>query len=73
MNKHSRIELYSLAPQNVEIQILDFNGKPLYQVFSGLVSGQKFISVYHPELPKGVYIVQLRGKKKVISRKLVVI
>ena len=73
MNEHSRIELYSLAAQKLEIQVLDFNGKPLYQVFSGVVSGQKFISVYHPELPKGVYVIQLRGKKKVISRKLVVI
>ncbi len=73
MTEHSKIELYSLAPQKTEIQILDFNGKPLYQVFSGLVSGQKFISVYHPELSKGVYIVQLRGEKKIIRRKLIVI
>ena len=67
-----KIDLYSFATQGVKLNILDNNGKSIQELFSGMVSGQKIIP-FQLELSKGVYIIQLRGKKTIIRKKLIII
>jgi len=69
---HTTVELYSLATQNIELNILDNNGKSIREIFSGSISGQKLIPL-HLMLSKGLYIIELKGEKTIIRKKLIVI
>jgi len=73
MKESTKLELYSLAAQHVEIKLLNYQGETLRNIYSGQISGQKWIVFKRNHIPKGVYIIQLRGEKKVINRKLIII
>lgn len=73
MHIQSKIELYSLAPQEVEIRMLTAQGELIKTIYSGIINGQQFVSFQRNEIPKGVYFIQLRGKKKLINQKLIII
>jgi hypothetical protein len=73
IKQYAKLELYSLAAQEVEINILNNNGRKIETVYQGQISGQQFIPLDCSSFPRGVYILQLRGEKKVINRKLIII
>ncbi len=69
----AKIELYSLAPQKVDIRLVNHQGAEIMNVFSGELDKQKFIFIHRENLANGVYYLQLVGKKKTINKKLIFI
>ena len=69
----AKIELYSLAPQNVDIRLMNNQGEEVMDIFTGEIDKQQFISIQGTDLTKGVYFLRLVGEKKTINRKLIII
>lgn len=67
------IEIYSLAYQDIEIILYNSQGKKVKDIYKGAINGQQFIGFNQGELHKGIYFIQLKGKKKTITNKLVIL
>lgn len=58
-NQHINFSLYTLSPENIEIQLIDFTGNEALNFIPKITEGKNDISIDISNLKNGIYILKI--------------